>query len=84
MDLEARSLALAFILIELKVIPTEVVPNARRALPDLARGERLMLAYEWYRLLIPMALISFERAVLFVMELAERRSANEDPATTDS
>jgi hypothetical protein len=67
-------MALAFIALEMDVIPTEIVPDARDSLPVLARGERLMMAYEWYRALVPAAQISLERAILFIIELAERRN----------
>ena len=73
LGLEAESLAFAFIAYEMDVIPEPVVIDARRALPGLARGERLMMAFEMYRALVPEAHISLERAILFVIELSERR-----------
>lgn len=72
--LESESLALAFIAFELQVLPDTILPNARRSLPDVARGERLMMAFELYRALVPDARISLEHAILFITELAERRN----------
>lgn len=71
--LEAESLALAFIASEMQVLPEAVLPDARRGLPDLDRGERLRMAYEWYQSLVPDAQISLERTILFLIELAQRR-----------
>jgi hypothetical protein len=72
--LEAESLALAFIASELQVIPSGSLPDQPRSLPELARGERLVMAYEWYRALVPEAQISLERAVLFITELMDGRT----------
>jgi hypothetical protein len=72
--LESESLALAFFAAELDVLPDSILPNARRALPDVARGERLMMAYELYRAAVPDARISLEHAILLLVELAERRN----------
>src|ERR1700730_2362422 len=47
-SLELETLVLAFIALEMKVIPPNVVPDARNSLPELARGERLVDALEWY------------------------------------
>jgi hypothetical protein len=73
LTLEAESLAFALIALRLKVIPPTKIPEARRVLPDVARGARLMFAYEIYRALVPQGQISLERAILFVIELAARR-----------
>jgi hypothetical protein len=72
--LEAESLAFALIALGLKVIPASTLPDARRLLPDVGRGARLMFASEIYRALVPKGQISLERAILFVMELAARRN----------
>jgi hypothetical protein len=72
--LESESLALVFFAFELNVMPDSILLNARRALPDVARGERLMLAFELYRAIVPDARISLERAILLLTELAERRN----------
>src|SRR5450756_1043738 len=69
--LELESLAFAFIAFEMQVIPEAVLADARRSLPDVARGERMMMAFELYLALVPNAQISLERAILFVTELAE-------------
>ena len=73
-NLELESLVLAFITLEMHVIPPELVPNARLSLPDLVRGERLLDAFDWYRRLVPSPQISLERAILFVLEFAEGRT----------
>ena len=70
-SLELESLVLAFIVLEMHVIPPELIPDARASLPELGRGERLLDAFDWYRRLVPMSQISLERAVLLVLEFAE-------------
>jgi hypothetical protein len=72
--LEAESLAFIFIAMETQVIPEQILSDARRALPDLTRGERLMKAFECYRALVPAPLISLERAILLVFEYTERKT----------
>jgi len=69
--LQAESLALAFVASELHVIPSTPLQDPAHSLPELARGERLMIAYEWYRALVPAPQISLERAILFITELVE-------------
>jgi hypothetical protein len=64
-------LALAFVASELHVIPSTPLQDPAHSLPELARGERLMIAYEWYRALVPAPQISLERAILFITELVE-------------
>jgi hypothetical protein len=74
LSLECESTALAYIELEMDIIPPVIVPDASRSLPGLARGERLVNAFEWYRLLIPQARISLEHAVLLAKELAQRQT----------
>jgi hypothetical protein len=71
-EIEAESLAFVYIAVEMQVIPEQMVPNARHSLPDLARGERLVEAYEYYRALVHVPHIPLERAVLLVYEYARR------------
>jgi len=75
-EMEAESLAFLFIAVETQVIPEQIAPDARGALPELSRGERLMRAFECYRALLPRAHISLERAILLVFEYAERRNVS--------
>lgn len=72
--LQAESLALAFIASEMQVIPSQPLPGAPCSLPDVARGERLILTYQWYRALVPEPQISLERAILFITELVDGRN----------
>ena len=72
--LECESAALAYIALQTQTIPDVVVPYALRSLPSLARGERLLTAFEVYRALVPDSSISLEHAVLLVTELAQRRT----------
>jgi Zn-finger nucleic acid-binding protein len=74
LELARESMALAYIAVQMRVIPEAIVPDARRSLPGLACGERLMGAFEVYRALLPGALISLEYAILLITELAERRT----------
>jgi len=73
-SLARESMALAFIALQMQAIPPAVMPEARASLPGLARGERLMSAFELYRALLPDGLISLEYAILLITELAERRA----------
>jgi len=73
-SMEAESLAFIFMAVETQVIPEHISPDARRVLPDLSRGERLMEAFECYRALVPVSRISLERAILLVFEYAARRN----------
>jgi hypothetical protein len=72
--LARESMALAYIALQMQAIPAAIVPDARASLPGLARGERLMSAFEVYRALLPDGLISLEYAILLITELAERRT----------
>lgn len=74
LNLELEALAWAYIAFELRVIPTRTLPDARRLLPNLNTGWRLMFAYEIYIALVPDAHISLERAILLVIEFAERKN----------
>jgi hypothetical protein len=74
LELARESMAFAYIAVQMRVIPEAIVPDARRSLPGLASGERLMGAFEVYRALLPGALISLEYAILLITELAEGRT----------
>jgi hypothetical protein len=74
LKIERESTALATIALQMQAIPDTTVLDARKSLPGLARGERLMSAFEFYCALLPEPLISLERAVLLIIELAERRT----------
>jgi hypothetical protein len=74
LKIERESTALAYIALQMQAIPEAIVPDARKSLPGLARGERLMSAFEVYRALLPEPLISLEHAILLITELAERRT----------
>src|SRR5690242_15431227 len=71
-EIEAESLAFVYIAVEMQVIPEQISPNARHALPELERGERLVDAFENYRALVEVPHISLERAILLVFEYARR------------
>jgi len=72
LHLECESSALAYIAMQMGVIPYEIVPDAPKSLPSLARGERLLDAFDLYRAMVPQSLISLEHAVLLISELAQR------------
>ena len=74
LELARESMALAYIAVQMRVIPEAIVSDAHRSLPGVASGERLMGAFEVYRALLPSALISLEYAILLIVELAERRT----------
>lgn len=55
----------------LQVLPEEPTPRARRALPGLIRGERLLDAFELFRAAIPHTQLTLEQLILVVVTLAE-------------
>jgi hypothetical protein len=65
----------------LHVLPDKATPNARSALPGLARGERLLVAYELFRLVVPQARLTLEQLVLLVLTVAEGDSWGIDHCT---
>jgi hypothetical protein len=71
---ECESSALTYIALQMEIIPAEIVPDAATSLPSLARGERLVNAFELYRALAPHSRLSLEHAVLLVTELAHRQT----------
>jgi uncharacterized CHY-type Zn-finger protein len=71
---ETHSLAFIYVAAEMQVIPQDIVPDARRVLPELARGERLMDSYECYIALVGVPQLTLERAILLVYEYAQRKN----------
>lgn len=65
----------------LEVFPEKCVPNARKALPGLLRGERLLTAFEILRGVIPQARLSLEHLVLLVLAMAEGETWRIDHCT---
>jgi hypothetical protein len=53
------------------VIPLRPLPNARRDLPSVSRGERLCLAFEMYRDFMRSSNITLEHVVLLVTTVAQ-------------
>jgi hypothetical protein len=71
---ECESSALTYVALQMDIIPTVILPDAPLSLPGLARGERLVNAFELYRTLVPHSKISLEHAALLMIELAHRRT----------
>ena len=65
----------------LGVFPDEPVPNARTGLPGLARGQRLLAAFDIFREVIPQARLTLEHLVLLVFAMAEGKSWGLDHCT---
>lgn len=74
LELECESSVLAGIELELQVIPEEVISEPAEALPGLARGERLLDAFDLYRAMVPVAHFTLEHALLLVKELSQRKT----------
>ena len=72
MWLECESSALAAIELEMNIIPASITPGV--GLPGLARGERLLYAFDLYRSLIPNTRMTLEHAVLLAQELTAART----------
>jgi hypothetical protein len=71
--LEAEILAFVYLAMEVDVIPAQMVSDARQNLPSLARGERLMEAFECYAALVPMGQLTLEQAIALVYTYASHR-----------
>lgn len=67
---QQESAVLASLCSLLGVVPQRQVADAARTLPGVARGELLCQAFEAYRALIAVPLISFEHTVFLVTALA--------------
>jgi hypothetical protein len=72
LKLARESTAFAYIALQMQAIPEGVMPDAPHSVPSVARGERLMSAFEVYRAMLPNPLISLEYAILLITELAQR------------
>jgi hypothetical protein len=68
--LQQETVWLASLLSLLGVIPAEPTTEINHALPNVARGELLCLAFETYRQMVPSAQISFEHAVFLAVTLS--------------
>lgn len=55
-------------------IPLESVPDARRYLPSVSRGEHLCWIYDLYRALVPSAAMTVEQLISLVTSLADGES----------
>ncbi|MCC7464520.1 MAG: hypothetical protein IT480_18905 [Gammaproteobacteria bacterium] len=55
----------------LEAMPSSLVKNAQRELPNLIRGERLCRAYEMYRSCAPGQSLDFDRALLLFTAVAQ-------------
>jgi hypothetical protein len=53
------------------VFPEHPVKDAANSLPDVTRGEALLLAYEYHQAITPNPRISLERALHLVVMLAD-------------
>jgi Flagellar transcriptional activator (FlhC) len=80
--LESESAMLASLFIAMGAIPEHIVTDARTTLPNVARGEKLMWAYELYLTQVGETHLSLERAVLLGLEVAEGRNLYLRPCTT--
>lgn len=65
----------------LQVLPEKAAPSARKALPALVRGERLLAAFELFRGVVLQARLTLEQLVLLVLTLAEGESWSIDHCT---
>jgi hypothetical protein len=70
-SLRSEAAALAGVCRILKVIPEEPLANARTALPNVGRGERLCSALELFRGIVPHARLSLDQLVMLVVSLAD-------------
>jgi hypothetical protein len=68
--MRSEAAAIAGLCYVLDVLPARPVANARRDLPNVLRGERLCLAFEMYKDLVPHSLMSLEHVVLLVLAIA--------------
>ena len=68
--LQQETVWLASLLSLLEAIPAEPTTDTNLALPNVARGELLCLAFETYRAMVPSSQISFEHAVFLAVTLA--------------
>lgn len=69
--LRSEASALGGLIYALRVIPRQPIPNARRVLPSVDVGERLVAAFELYRRIVPSAKVAMDQFILLVITLAE-------------
>ena len=69
--LRSEAAAIAGLCYVLDVIPSRRLSNARRELPNVGRGQRMCLAFEMYRKLVPASKITLEHIVLLVTAIAQ-------------
>jgi hypothetical protein len=74
LQLECESAALAAVELEMGIILLSPTSSSDVRFPGLARGERLLNAFQLFRALVPDARISFEHAVLLAGELTVART----------
>lgn len=65
----------------LHVFPERTDPNAHVTIPGLVRGERLLVAFEIFREVIPQARLTLEQLVFLVLVVAEGKSCRIDHCT---
>ena len=70
LELECESSALAAVEIQMEVVSTGVARHSGEPFVTLARGERLLDAFDLYRGLVPDARFTLEHALLLAKELA--------------
>jgi hypothetical protein len=72
-EIESESSTFLYLALELQVIPPERLRHPRRVLPSVARGERLMSAYELYQTVVHQPHLSVDHVSLLLFEYAEGR-----------
>lgn len=69
--MRSEASALAGLASALNLIPASPVENARKALPSIVLGERLIYAFELYKIIVPTAKLKMDHFILLVLSLAE-------------
>lgn len=69
--MRAEASALAGLASALYLVPSSPVPNARKALPAVELGERLVYVYELYKFIVPAPKLTMDLFILLVVNLAE-------------
>ena len=80
-SLRSEVAALAGLCRVLDVIPNSRLPNARKRLPGVARGERLCEVFELFQEFVPFARLSLEQLVFLVFSVAEGELCSLDLCT---
>lgn len=70
-SLRIEAAAITYVCWTLQVIPAEPLADARMALPNVVRGERLLSARELFQDLVPHARLTFEQWLLLLQSLAD-------------